>query len=78
MQLQAQKETSFPASQVKQWQSMYEQLVEFHRSHNRYRVPYYSDENRTLGHWVSKQCRDFKNGVMDPGCNVHLDQLGFA
>jgi hypothetical protein len=30
------KETSFSASQVKQWETMYEQLVEFHRHHNHF------------------------------------------
>jgi hypothetical protein len=72
------KETSFSAGQVKQWETMYEQLVEFHRHHNHYRVPYQYDKNPTLGHWVSKHRVEFKNGVLDPGRKARLDRLGFA
>jgi hypothetical protein len=71
------KEQCFTARQKKEWDAMYEQLVEFRRSHNHCRVPYNYDENRTLGYWVGTQRRDFKKGIMNPGRKGRLDQLGF-
>jgi hypothetical protein len=72
------KEQSFTARQIKEWDAMYEQLVEFHRSHNHCRVPYNYDDNRALGYWVGTQRRDFKKDKVDPGRKDRLDQLGFA
>jgi hypothetical protein len=72
------KEQSKLARQIKEWDAMYEQLVEFRRSHNHCNVPYNYDDNRTLGYWVGTQSRDFEKGIMDPGRNGRLDQLSFA
>jgi hypothetical protein len=72
------KEQSFTARQIKEWDAMYVQLVDFQRSHNHCRVPYNYDDNRTLGYWVGTQRRDLKKGIMDPGRKGRLDQLGFT
>jgi hypothetical protein len=72
------KEQSFTARQIQEWDVMYEQLVEFRRSHNHCRVPYNYDDNRALGYWVGTQRRDFKKGKIDPWRKGRLDHLGFA
>jgi hypothetical protein len=72
------KETSFTAKQVQQWDARYDQLAEFTHTHGHCLVPFKDDANLPLGNWVSKQCRDFVKGIMDPGRKQRLDQLGFA
>jgi hypothetical protein len=68
----------FSAQQKQQWETMFTQLVEFHQSHKHCNVPYNYDENRTLGHWVSKQRGDFKKGDMDDVRKLRLDKWDFT
>jgi hypothetical protein len=72
------KETSFSAIQIMQWDTMYEQLAEFSRSHGHCVVPCKYDDNFRLGHWVIKQRHDSNKGIMDPDRKELLDQLGFT
>jgi hypothetical protein len=72
------KETSFSAKQIMQWDTMYEQLAEFSRSHGHCVVPCHYDANLRLGHWVNKQRSDFNKKIMGRERIELLDQLGFT
>jgi hypothetical protein len=72
------KETSFSAQQIMQWDTMYEQLAEFSRSHGHCVVPCHYEANLRLGHWVNKQRSDFNKEIMGRDRKELLDQMGFA
>jgi hypothetical protein len=72
------KETSFSAKQIMQWDTMYEQLAEFSRSHGHCVVPCHYEANLRLGHWVNKQRSDFNKEIMGRERIELLDQLGFT
>jgi len=70
------KKSAYMAKQAKQWEVMYSQLEEFHHLNGHCMVPFQFDENPALGHWVSKQRSDCKNGIMSDDRLKQLDILG--
>jgi hypothetical protein len=62
----------------KKWNVQYEQLVEFKRTNGHCMVPYTYEQDKSLGHWVSKQRTQYNNNKLLLDRNRLLEDLGFA
>jgi len=59
-----------------EWESMFQQLQEFHRTHGHSHVPAKWSQNPSLARWVAEQRHS--NGEMSVERKARLDSLGFV
>jgi hypothetical protein len=61
----------------KLWHQQFENLVEFKRKNGNCRVPHQSEQEKSLGMWISKQRSIHINNKMRPDRKKVLDEIGF-
>lgn len=71
------KDVTFTKSQVDQWGQNFAELAEYKKRFGDCRVPFRFPYKPSLGYWVAKQRRDFRDGRIDHERYKQLDELGF-
>lgn len=59
------------------WNEKYERLLEFHKEWGHCIVPFFFEEDPSLGHWVRRQRRMFKRGLLRPDRKDRLEEVEF-
>jgi uncharacterized protein YbgA (DUF1722 family) len=62
----------------KQWHMKYEQLVEFKQKNGHCMVPKSYEQDKSLGHWVSKQRKCRNNNTIRQDRKIILNEIGFS